>query len=381
VTRPLQAFALTVAACASPQHVAATTSVDAPPTPADAAAADFSGMLVPIASHAGLPALAAAVSDDHQILARGVTGIRKVGNPTLATFDDRWHLGSDTKAMTATLAALEVEAGKLRWDMTLPQAFPSWQIDPGYAQVTLRMLLAHVGGAPGDFPDDVWAVMRGSGTPQALRTQAVQMMLSRPPGATVGTYTYANAGYMMAGVAIEVATGRAWEDEITARVFQPLGMASCGFGPSATGTQVDQPWGHILQDGTLVPVNLDNPAAIGPAGTVHCSLADWLVFLRDHLAGARGEPTHLAITADDWTLLHTAWTGSNYALGWAIVQRPWATGNVFTHTGSNTFDTAEVWIAPSVNRIYISATNRGDNTAYAGADAAITAAFQAYPGS
>jgi D-alanyl-D-alanine carboxypeptidase len=341
---------------------------------------DISASLVPIASQYGLPALTAAVSDSQHVLARGVTGVRKLGDPTLATLDDHWHLGSDTKAMTATLAALEVEAGKLQWNTTIPELFPGWQIDPGYQQVTLRMLLAHVGGAPANFPADVWTVMTGSGTAQALRTQAVKMMLSRPPGATVGTFTYANAGYMMAGVAIELASGHAWEDEIGARLFKTLGMSSCGFGPSATGTQVDQPWGHVLEGSTLVPVNSDNPEAMGPAGTVHCSLADWLAFLREHLAGARGESTHLGISAADWTLLHTTWTGSTYALGWVIAPRAWAQGNAFTHTGSNTLNMAEVWIAPALDRIYVATTNRGDATAFSGTDSTITALVQAYPG-
>jgi CubicO group peptidase (beta-lactamase class C family) len=347
---------------------------------ASTATHDVSAQLVPLASQYGLPALAAVVSDDHQIIARGVTGVRKAGDPTRATLNDHWHLGSDTKAMTATLAALEVEAGKLGWDTTLPQAFPGWQIDPGYQQVTLHMLLAHVGGAAADFPNDVWGVMRGSGTAQALRTQAVQMMLARPPGATVGTFTYSNAGYMMAGVAIELASGRAWEDEIHARVFEPLGMTSCGFGPSATGTEVDQPWGHLFENGTLVAMNIDNPAAMGPAGTVHCSLADWLEFLREHLAGARGETTRLPVTAADWTLLHTPWTGSSYALGWIVAPRTWANGIALAHNGSNTLNAAEVWIAPVVDRIYVATTNRGDATALSGADAAIAALVKAYPG-
>ena len=49
-----------------------------------------------------------------------------------ATVLDNWHLGSDTKAMSATLIALAVDAGELSWDETLPDLFPGMTIHPGY---------------------------------------------------------------------------------------------------------------------------------------------------------------------------------------------------------------------------------------------------------
>jgi hypothetical protein len=45
------------------------------------------------------------------------------------TIEDRFHLGSDSKAFTSLLAAQFVEAEKLHWDSTLAEVFPergSW---------------------------------------------------------------------------------------------------------------------------------------------------------------------------------------------------------------------------------------------------------------
>ena len=363
-----------VIAIASCGHSQATT--DAPVVPIDAAGPDVIGVdlapdLVPIAAQYGVPALAALAADDHTILGEGVTGVRKLGDPTLATLDDVWHLGSDTKAMTATLIAEYVEAGTLSWDTTLPIAFPGVAVDPGYHDVTIAMLLAHVGGAPADFPADVETLLEGSGTPQAVRLQVVEALLTRPPGATVGQFTYSDAGYMMAGAALEIATSTAWEDSIQAHVFAPLGMTSCGFGPNATGDSDDEPWGHTLVDGVLTPMNVDNPPALGPAGVVHCSLASWLAFLRDHLAGANGAPTTLGLAPATWQMLHTPYSGSNYALGWIVASRPWADGFALSHAGSNTLNVADVWIAPAIDRIFMSVGNRGDTPALTAADAVI----------
>ena len=50
------------------------------------------------------------------IVAAGAVGTRRVGTNIPVGIDDRFHIGSDTKAMTALLAAMLVEEGKLRWD-------------------------------------------------------------------------------------------------------------------------------------------------------------------------------------------------------------------------------------------------------------------------
>src|SRR2546421_8863271 len=46
-----------------------------------------------------------------RIIAQGAAGVRKRGTGQRITFDDRFHLGSCTKAMTATLVAMLVEEG------------------------------------------------------------------------------------------------------------------------------------------------------------------------------------------------------------------------------------------------------------------------------
>jgi D-alanyl-D-alanine carboxypeptidase len=341
---------------------------------------DLAPYLAPIATQYELPAVAGLAADGTAILGQGVVGVRKLGDATPATLDDAWHLGSDTKAMTATLAALLVEDGTTAWDRTLPELFPKATIDVGYAGVTLAMLLAHVGGAPGDFPADVWAALvAGTGTSRADRLAAVEQMLARPPGATVGAFTYSNAGYMMAGAALELATDTAWEDLMRARLFTPLGMTSCGFGPVATPGTVDQPWGHTDAGGTLAAINADNPAALGPAGTVHCDLGDWLAFVREHLHAATGAATRLPLAAATWTRLHTAPAGSQYALGWMLVTQEWTGGVALAHMGSNTFNVADVWLVPGNDRIFMSVTNRGDTEGLTGADAVIADLVGRFP--
>ncbi len=346
-----------------------TSPVDAGPPPDD-----ISSTLDPIVQSNGLPALAAAVFRGNKLIAIGVSGVRKQGDPTLATIADQWHLGSDTKAMTATLIGLYIDQGKIHFEDTLASLFAGETIDPSYANVTLEQLLQHRGGAPGTMPADIWSQMWADGATPGARLKAVRSLLSRPVAQAPGTYAYANAGYMIAGAALERTTGATWESLMQKDLFGPLQMSSCGFGAPGTSGKVDEPWGHTMSGSTPVPVSPgpqgDNPPSLGPAGTVHCALADWGKFLSVHLAGARGEPT--IVSATTIKRLQTPPKAGDYAAGWIVTTRPWAGGDgtALTHSGSNTMWFATAWLAPGKNVTFVVVTNRADNIASAAVDSA-----------
>lgn len=95
-----------------------------------------------------VPSLAAAVVFGGEIHAAGAVGVRKRGDDTPVTVDDKYHIGSCTKAMTATLAGIFVERGLLSWETALLEVFPEMEIHPGYQTVTLKQLLSHTSGLP-----------------------------------------------------------------------------------------------------------------------------------------------------------------------------------------------------------------------------------------
>ena len=102
-----------------------------------------------------LPALAAAVVKNGEVIARSAVGVRALGTDVAVTDDDRFHLGSDTKAMTATLVGMMVDEGKLRWTSTIGEVLGAKVsgINPALAAVTLEQLLSHTGGIPTDNED------------------------------------------------------------------------------------------------------------------------------------------------------------------------------------------------------------------------------------
>jgi CubicO group peptidase (beta-lactamase class C family) len=115
----------------------------------------LNSLLNPYLTRYDLPAIAAAVVKDGKVISAGAVDTRRAGVKIPVTINDRFHLGSDTKAMTALLTAMLVEEGKLRWDTTTAEIFPELadKMDPGFRRVTLEQLLSHTSGIPSDNED------------------------------------------------------------------------------------------------------------------------------------------------------------------------------------------------------------------------------------
>jgi len=354
-----------------------------------AAPENLNPLLEPVLKKFDLPALAGALVTSKGLIAVGAVGVRKYGTDSPVTVNDQFHLGSDTKAITATLLATFVEQGKLSWSITLEQAFPDLAatMNPAYRKLTLEQLLSHRSG----FTDDSWP--RGKtfqdmhnlpGTPREQRAAYVAMILAEPPANEPGSaYLYSNRNYAVAGAIAERIGNDSWENLMQKRVFDPLGMQTCGFGAMGTPgisdpKKIDQPWQHKLLltwHRAIEPgPQADNPPVIGPAGTVHCSIIDWGKFVTAHLRGEQGEPGILK--PETFKRLHTPSFGGDYAFGWLVVDRPWAGGRALNHAGSNNQNFAIVWMAPAKDFAVLVATNQGDT--FPACDAAASAMILHY---
>jgi len=171
-----------------------------------------------------VPALAVIVTKDGQICDRAVAGIRKWGDSTPATTNDVWHIGSCTKSMTATLAAMFIEQGKLRWDTTIAEVFPELKgkMDKRYEAVTVEQLLHHRGGVPQSPPAAAWArAWQEFGTPTQQRREFIEAVLKEPPAAIPGEKEiYSNQGYTIVGAMLEKISGQDFESLMAEKTVQ-----------------------------------------------------------------------------------------------------------------------------------------------------------------
>jgi D-alanyl-D-alanine carboxypeptidase len=267
------------------------------------------------------PALAAAVVTSRSIDVY-VSGVARLGWPGRVDEDDAFHVGSDAKAMLATLIAEEVEAGRLRWDSTIGEVLPDAAVTgrPEYRHLTITDLLLHRSGLPQLLTlEDLAVVPPLSGTAIEQRSQFATWALQQPPTAQPGTATmYSNAGYIVAAAMLERTTGQRYESLMQQRLFAPLEIRARFAWPAAQ--DVRQPWGHASVDGQLVPIDPRDPATqvpvwAVPAGHLSLSTGDFAKFVQLHLRGLRGIPTLLQPATV--TELHTP--TDNYAYGWAVV--------------------------------------------------------------
>ena len=214
------------------------------------------------------------------------------------------------------------------------------------------------------------------GTPMEQRFKFMSGIITHRPEVQPGTkFVYSNQGYAIAGAMLERVSGTPWEEMMRKMLFEPLGMETAGFGAPGTREARDQPWGHSGSSRNPEPVppgpDADNPPAIGPAGIVHCSIADLARYAAFHAAEGKISPPSLQPST--FAKLHTRVPNEDYAMGWVVQQRQWAGGDVLMHTGSNTMWYCVIWVAPARNSAFVAATNIATDLADDGCDAAVKA--------
>jgi len=314
--------------------------------PARARSGEAEAALEAVFAEAAPPALAAGIVTREGLGWAGVRGVRRAGHEAAATLEDRWHLGSNTKAMTAAVFGRLVEQGRARWDLTLAEALPGLTLDPAWATITPDDLMHHRAGLlDAGLLDQSWLIAaHGDLRPlPEQRAEFAARALGAPPAGPVGQFAYGNGNYIVLGAVIEALTGHAWEQVMQAELYQPLNLASAGFG----APRGEAPWGHRGGVGVDPAGFADNPRALGPAGTAHMSMADYARFVAAMMGGA---PDWISDETRRHLLTPAAGSPPAYAAGWGVGSAPWAgvggPGPTITHNGSNTMWFATVLAAP-----------------------------------
>lgn len=310
-------------------------------------------------AEAAPPALAAGIVTRDGLGWSGVRGVRRAGSEALATMDDRWHLGSNTKAMTAAVFGRLVQRGRARWDMPLAEAFPALIIDPAWAAITLDDLMHHRAGLlDAALLDRAWLIAAHADQrplPEQ-RAEFAARALGAPPVGSVGQFAYGNGNYIVLGAAIETITGRPWETVMGTELYAPLSLTTAGFGPP----HGEALWGHRGGVGVDPAGFADNPRALGPAGTAHMGMADYARFIAAMMGGA---PDWLSDETRRHLLTPAIGSPPAYAAGWGVGSAPWAgvggPGPTITHNGSNTMWFATVLAAPEQGLGFIALSNDG----------------------
>jgi D-alanyl-D-alanine carboxypeptidase len=202
---------------------------------------------------------------------------------------DQLRIYSVTKAVTAVIVLQLAEEGVLELDDPVTEWLPPSVIGdvPNSDQMTIRHLLTHSSGAadyfdtilPGEQQPAFVGELLGQAqtgefhwyTPQELVDYSTQFEPAFAPGA--GT-DYSNTGYVMLGLIIEAATGKPVEEEMTARVLEPLGLTATYL--ETPDTANDYIPGYLeLGPGQLVSVAGSNASFAWAAGGLISTIHDF----------------------------------------------------------------------------------------------------------
>lgn len=311
-------------------------------------------ILTKVVNDGKAPGMIAAIISGEGVIAIGSAGERKAGSGIAFTTNNVVHLGSCGKAMTATMLATLVAEGKLSWDTKLIEAIPELKnkIHTDYHKITLWQLLTHRAGIPKN-PTDEGAF--SSKEIKARRLAILEDNFKSPATYEIDQFHYSNFGYVIAACMAEQITGLSWEVLMKKRLFDPLGMSTAGYGNPNISKSIAQPWGHHKYLWKWWPSEAYYHEAIGPAGRVYCSIADWAKFISLQLMEENS-----ILDKEYLNKLIEPVGGHFYAGGWGVAEHAWAKGITLNHAGSNEIWYAVVLVTPKLDRAFMVATNSCD---------------------
>src|SRR5215203_5840042 len=145
--------------------------------------------------------------------------------------DVQFRLGSISKTVTAVVVMRLRDEGRLHLDDPLDRHLPGTPL----GDRTVGQLLSHLAGASAESPGGWWERTPG-GSLADLAIGADDVVLG-----AARRFHYSNLGFGLLGELVARLRGTTWEDDVTAEVLRPLGMARTTARPeqpAAAGTAV-----------------------------------------------------------------------------------------------------------------------------------------------
>lgn len=242
--------------------------------------------------------------------------------PVPVTEDTRFDVASVTKLFTSVAVLQQVAAGALDLDAPITD-YVDLAGTTISERVTLRHLLTHTAGIADDADEEAgesYAELWRD-RPSYAVTQTVDFLPQfayKPPLFEPGTgCRYCNCGYVLAGLALERATGLSYRDAVRAEVFERAGMRRSGFFDMRDDEpDVAEGWEQNA-DGRWWRNIYSYPPIGSPDGGAHCTAADLVRFMQAVRAG-RLLPDDLTEAFLTPQVLHHAADGREVQYGFGL---------------------------------------------------------------
>jgi len=278
------------------------------------------------------PGLAVGITQNNKIIYRQGFGVKQLGTKDLVTPATIFQIGSISKSFTATLVAILVHEGKLKWHDKVIDVLPDFRMyDPWVTrEFTVEDLLNHRTGLP--FGVGLYLPFFGFDQNHLIHV----LRYIKPASSFRLNFCYQNVPYIVAGKVIEKITGKSWESNLQERIFKPLKMTSSSANFDAFKNSPHSTHLHTWDGDQVIPIPMDWSYhdwidVFGAGAGINSNIDDvlkWLNFQLDDTAAnnkilphAEKLRLHIPTTpANDQTLIMIdpkKWNiMTHYGLGW-----------------------------------------------------------------
>jgi CubicO group peptidase (beta-lactamase class C family) len=218
-----------------------------------------------------------------RVIFESATGTASHRTNAPITMDTRFDTASITKLFTSVAVLQQVAAGNLDLEASIHH-----YVDLAGTRIPIEVnllnLLTHTSGIADDADEEAgedYAELWASHPVQDFleTSDFLPLFVDKEPLADPGDeVAYINVGYILAGMALEKATGMPYRQYVEEEVFARAGMAESGFYDRREATPgVAEGWDQ-QQDGTWVSNESSYPPIGSPDGGAHATAGDLVKF-------------------------------------------------------------------------------------------------------
>lgn len=226
-----------------------------------------------------------ALVDDQKVVWAQGFGYADAGTHTLATPDTTYRIASVTKTFTGTMIMQLSDQGRLDLSDPLTRHIPVFSIKPplGFpagGPITIRSILTHHSGIPGDINNGVLTVAPDPDFNTKLVAYLQGEYLTYPTNVIL---EYSNSAISLLATVISNASGQGFQAYSDA-LFQTLGMDRSSVSIDSPKVAANQAKGY--QAGQEVPRFYNNGST---TGAIISTIQDMAKFIKMVHAGGKGE--------------------------------------------------------------------------------------------
>jgi len=279
-----------------------------------------------------IPAVAFGVVTDDSVLLQGALGIREINTNDSVTINDKFHIGSNAKALTSFIAGKLLDNGLISWNTKFFDLFPELKATskPEYYEIELKDLLSHRAFI-NPFKGNQWNILEQFYEIDTNKTRSnynfSKFLLTLEPAKydSAEIYKYSNAGYLLAALMLEKVSNKTYE-QLLEEINNDLGVNFQIGWPRKQNN--NQPVGYISpielglskESGLIeLPDSILNDDMFKdfqyycrPAGDICVSISDYLKFIQLNLAGLNGQNNYLKSGTYDFIFNGE----KEYSMGW-----------------------------------------------------------------